>query len=321
MRKHVLTVVVAALATIVLTGLREPASADAKRFRAFVYPDRTHPEMSVVVEDFRVNETVWDLGGVQYLWVRGAAGNFKVPLSDVSQIEVLKFVGLTQVDWARYDVKVTEIEPDVVHYGTMDVRVLRGIADGEAWYYYPATQRDRGTRLWRIVVGPDRIAPTLPPGGPEAVESPVPVAPAPEPAPAPAPAPRSGETDEDVFGRMSVDELNAANPLADVFFDFDRAGIRPDGEAALQRNVAWLERWPSVIVRIEGYADPRGTQEYNVELGQRRAEAARSTLISMGVPAQRIVMVSRGPSQAFCAEATEECWARNRRAHFVITAK
>ena len=117
MRKHVPAVVVVALATIVLAGLWEPASADAKRFRAFVYPDRGRPETSVVVEDFRVNETVWDLGGVQYLWVRGAAGSFRMPLSDVSQIEVVKFVGLTQMDWVRYDVKVSGIDPSVVHFG------------------------------------------------------------------------------------------------------------------------------------------------------------------------------------------------------------
>lgn len=314
MRKHVPAVVVVALATIFLAGLWEPASADAKRLRAFVYPDRGRPEMSVVVDDFRVNETVWDLGGVQYVWVRGPAGSFKVPLENVSQIEVLKFVGLTQMDWARFDVKVTEHNPDVVHFGTMDIRVLRGQAGDEAWYLYPATMKDRGTNLWRIVIGPDRVPPTIPWEEPKAAEAPVPVA-------MPAPAAPSGESDEDLFARMSLDELNASNPLADVFFDYDKADIRLDAEETLRRNAAWLQRWQSVMVRIEGYADPRGTQEYNVELGQRRAEMTRSVLLSMGIPSSRIVMVSRGESQAFCAEETEECWARNRRSHFVITAK
>jgi peptidoglycan-associated lipoprotein len=97
--------------------------------------------------------------------------------------------------------------------------------------------------------------------------------------------------------------------------------VRADGEEVLQRNAAWLKRWTSTTVRVEGYADPRGTQEYNVELGQRRANAAREYLLSLGIPPARIDMMSRGPSQAFCGDATEACWARNRRAHFIITAK
>ena len=315
MRKHVPAVVVVALATIVLAGLWEPASADAKRFRAFVYPDRGRPETSVVVEDFRVNETVWDLGGVQYLWVRGAAGSFRMPLSDVGQIEVVKFVGLTQMDWVRYEVKVSGIDPSVVHFGTMDIRVLRGIADGVEWYYYPATLKDRGTKLWRIVVGEGRIPPTLPAEQPGPPEQPVGIT---QPVPAPVPP---VDSEEALFARMSLEELNARNPLGDVFFDFDMENIRPDGEATLQRNAAWLQRWTSTVIRIDGYADPRGTQEYNLDLGQRRAGAARDFLVSLGIPAGRISEVSRGESQAFCAESTEECWARNRRAHFVLTAK
>lgn len=316
MRKHVAAVVVVALATIVLAGfLWEPASADAKRFRAFVYPDRTQPDFSVVVDDFRVNETIWDSGGVQYLWVRGQAGNFKVPLADVSQIEMIRRVGITQMDWVRYDVKVTEHEPGVVHTGTMDFRVMRGIADGEPWYYYPATVKDRGTKFWRIVFGDTAIEPTLPREAPAAVEAPVAVV---EP---PAPARPAAPSEDDLFARMSLDDLNAQHPLTDVFYDFDKYEIRPDGQEALRHNVAWLNRWPSTQIRIEGYADPRGTQEYNVELGQQRADAARQFLLSAGIAASRIVMMSRGPSQAFCGERTEECWARNRRAHFVITAK
>ncbi len=319
MRKQApVVVVVLALLAVVVAGLWwAPASADAKRFRAYVYPDRTQPETSVVVEDFRVNETVWDYGGVHYLWLHGPAGAFKVPLSDVDQIEVIKFVGLTQVDWARYDVKVTETEAGVVHFGTIDIRVLRGMADGEAWYYYPATLKDRGTRLWRIVVNGDRRPPTIPWEEPKAPE-PVPVA---MPAPVPPPAAPGAPTEEELFARMSLDELNAQHPLGDVFFDFDKDDVRADGEEVLQRNAAWLQRWASTTVRVEGYADPRGTQEYNVELGQRRANAAREYLLSLGIPASRIDMVSRGPSQAFCGEATEACWARNRRAHFIITAK
>jgi peptidoglycan-associated lipoprotein len=317
MKKHVLAVVVVALVAVVIAGLNQPASADANRFRAFVYPDRTQPDLAVVVDDFRVNETIWDYGGVQYLWIHGPAGNFKVALGDVSQIEVVKYLGPTQAqaDWMRYEVKVSGKEPGVVHTGTMDIRVYRGVADGAAWYYYPATQKDRGRGFWRITFGPDRIDPTLPREEPKPEAVPVAIVPPPA-----APAPRK-DTEEDIFARMSLQELNAQAPLSDIFYDFDKSAVRPDGEAVLQRNLAWLKRWTSTQIQIEGYADPRGTQEYNVGLGQRRAEAARQFLVAAGIPASRLTMVSRGPSQVFCAEHTEECWARNRRAHFVITAK
>lgn len=317
MRKHLLVVAVVAFVAIVVAGPWAPTSADAKRFRAFVYPDRSAPETSIVVEDFRVNETVWDEGGVQYLWVRGPAGSVKLPLSDISQIEVLKFVGLTQVDWARYDVKVTKRDPAMVHYGTLEIRVLRGVADGNAWYYYPATLKDRGTKFWRIVVNDDRLDPTVP------LEEPVAETPLPEPEPMPMPAPARAAVPAPAseFEDLSLEELNARLPLGDVFFDFDQDAIRPDGEEMLARNADWLKRFPSTVVRVEGYADPRGTQEYNVELGERRAVAVREYLIGLGVPSTRLTVASRGAAQAFCAEATEACWARNRRSHFVITAK
>ena len=309
MRKHVPVIVaVVATATFVLAGLWEPASADAKRFRAFVYPDRTQPEMSVVVEDFRVNETVWDIGGVQYLWVHGPAGNFKVPFKDVSQIEMVKFVGLTQVDWARYEVKVSETDADIVHFGTLDIRVMLGIADGEAWYFYPATHKDRGTRFCRIVLGDASVEPTIPcmapPPAPPA-EVPPPMAPPPPPMPPPVAEPEGPNEDE----------------LLDAFFDFDLYNIRPDAEDALARNAEFLKRWPNVVVRIDGYADERGTVDYNAGLGYERATAARDYLIGLGVPASRISVSSKGESEEFCPEATEACWQRNRRAHFVIIAK
>jgi peptidoglycan-associated lipoprotein len=314
MRKHVPVVIVVALATFVLAGLWEPTSADAKRIRAYVYPDRAKPEASLVIEDFSVNETIWDEGGVHYLWVHGKDGNFKVPLAEISQIEVLKYVTRFQTDWVRYEVKVTEKEPGIVHTGTVDIRVLRGIADGEDWYYYPATLQDRGMSLWRITLE-ERVPPTIPNEAPKLPEPPVAFI------PPPPPAKPAADSDDDLFARMSLDELNARNLLADVFFDFDKDNIGPDGEATLQRNAAVLKRWPTTVVRIDGYADPRGTNEYNADLGERRANAARQYLLSVGIAANRISAVSIGESQAFCSEQTEACWARNRRGHFVFTAK
>jgi peptidoglycan-associated lipoprotein len=315
MKKHVSVVAVVALATVVLAGIWVlPGSADANRYRVFVYPDRTRPEAAVVVEDFRVNETVWAEGGVQYLWVRGPAGSFKVFFSELGQIEVIKFVGLTQVDWARYEVKVTEKNPDIVRYGTLDVRVMRGVANGEEWYYYPAATKERGTKFWRFVVGDQSAEPTIPLGEPPAEAAAVAIVPAAPPlAPAPTPA--------TAYDRLTLDDLNAQNPLCDIFFDFDRDTVRPDSQESLKKNADWLREHPSAVVRVDGYADPRGSREYNLELAQRRAEATRRHLIALGVPANQLVVAARGAAQEFCSTPNEDCWARNRRSHFVFTAK
>jgi peptidoglycan-associated lipoprotein len=120
---------------------------------------------------------------------------------------------------------------------------------------------------------------------------------------------------------MSLDELNRQNPLDDVFFDFDKSDIRPDAEATLRRNAAWLRKWPSVAVRVDGCADPRGTNEYNFGLGMRRADVIRAFLVSQGIALDRIEVVAVGETQLVCTDQNEECWARNRRGHFLITAK
>lgn len=313
MRKTLVPVIaITAAITLAFAGGRAPVSA-AGRIRAHVYPDRSRPDVSVMVDDFKVNETVIDVGGVQFIWVRGPAGSFKVPLAEVSQIEVVRVVGPTQVDWVRYDVKVTGKDPGLVCFGTMDIRVLRGVAGGQEWYYYPATMSDRGAVFWRIVVNEEPLEPTLPA---RPASTPPPAA-----AVAPLPAPKPEPVLEPPADPLSVDDLNAQKVLGDVFFDFDKAEIRPDAEEGLERNAEWLKQWDTTTVRVEGYADVRGTQEHNVNLGQERADAARQFLIKLGIPAHRITMVSRGESQAFCDEQTERCWARNRRAHFVITSK
>ena len=315
MRKHVLAVVTVAIATIVLAGmLLVPASADAKRFRAFVYPDRANPSMSVTIDDFRVNETVWDEGGVQYIWVHGPAGSFQMFFKDIQQIEVTKYLGLTLVDWVKYEVKVTGSDQRVIT-GTLDLRVMRGLATGVPWYSYPATQRDKGSQMWRVVIADDRLPPTIPWEEPRKEPEPEPVAMVMPPPPPPAPEP------EDPFGGLSLDELNAKGLLKDVFFDFDMSLLRPDGERALEQNLAFLKEYPSVVVRVEGYADPRGTNEYNLELGERRASRAAEYLLQHGIAAERLQIVSKGKSQQVCIDATEACWSQNRRTHLTIIAK
>jgi len=104
-----------------------------------------------------------------------------------------------------------------------------------------------------------------------------------------------------------------------VFFDFDRYDIKDEGRATLQRQAAWLKKYPSVSVQIEGHCDERGTREYNLALGSRRATAAKDYLISLGVEAGRITTISYGKEKPVCVESNESCWAQNRRAVSVIT--
>jgi peptidoglycan-associated lipoprotein len=128
-------------------------------------------------------------------------------------------------------------------------------------------------------------------------------------------------TEAEVFARKSVEQLNAEKPLDDVFFDLDKASMRDDAKPALQKDADWLKKWTSVVVMLEGHCDARGSSEYNLGLGNRRANAVKDYLTSLGVPASRVTVVSKGKEQPFCTEANEGCWQQNRRGHFVITAK
>jgi peptidoglycan-associated lipoprotein len=162
--------------------------------------------------------------------------------------------------------------------------------------------------------------PPPPPAPPVAVAPPPPPPPPPPPAPAPPPAPRP-LTEEEVFARKTVDQLNAEMPLGDVHFVFDQSTIRDEDRAVLQRNADYLRRWTSVRVSVEGHADARGTNEYNLALGDRRANAVKTYLVGLGIAGDRLTVVSKGEESPLCTEMTEDCYARNRRGHFVITAK
>jgi peptidoglycan-associated lipoprotein len=116
-------------------------------------------------------------------------------------------------------------------------------------------------------------------------------------------------------------ELNAEKPLGDVYFDLDSSMIRDDARAPLQRNADWLKRWTSTQITVEGHCDSRGSAEYNLALGTRRATAVKDYLVSLGVPEGRILVVTKGKEQPVCTEENESCWQQNRRGHFVITAK
>jgi peptidoglycan-associated lipoprotein len=128
-------------------------------------------------------------------------------------------------------------------------------------------------------------------------------------------------TEEEIFARKTVDQLNAEMPLADVMFDLDQSMIRDSERGTLQRNADYLRKWNSVRVSIEGHADSRGTNEYNLALGERRANAVREYLVGLGITGDRLVVVSKGEEAPVCTEEAESCWSRNRRGHFVITGK
>jgi peptidoglycan-associated lipoprotein len=124
-----------------------------------------------------------------------------------------------------------------------------------------------------------------------------------------------------LFARKTLEQLNAERPLGDVFFDYDQSTIRDEGRGVLQKNAEWMKRWQGTRIAVEGHCDSRGSSEYNLALGSRRAAAVRDYLVSLGIPASRIEVISKGKEQPFCTQETEECWQQNRRGHFVITAK
>jgi len=107
-----------------------------------------------------------------------------------------------------------------------------------------------------------------------------------------------------------------------VHFDYDQSTLRDDARAALSKNADWLKiSYNTAVIEVEGHCDNRGTDQYNLALGERRARAAMEYLQSLGIPANRLKMVSYGEERPQCSEDTESCWQRNRRAHFRIDAK
>jgi peptidoglycan-associated lipoprotein len=120
---------------------------------------------------------------------------------------------------------------------------------------------------------------------------------------------------------MDVASLDRVGMLADIHFDFDNADIREGDRAVMAKNAELLEKYDSLMVTVEGHCDERGTVEYNLALGERRARATHDYLADLGVGAGRLRTVSYGKEVPLCGEHTEECWQRNRRAHVRITGK
>ena len=151
-----------------------------------------------------------------------------------------------------------------------------------------------------------------------------PIAPA-TPPPAPPPSTRPEVPRQvDEYGRlktMGTDEIDRMGLLADIHFDYDKADIREGDRAILNKNAEVLKKFDFLRVTVEGHCDERGTVEYNLALGERRARAAYDYLVSLGVTADRLKTVSYGKEIQVCSESTEDCWARNRRAKFTVTGK
>ena len=146
-----------------------------------------------------------------------------------------------------------------------------------------------------------------PPAPPEPVREPAVVPPEPVPS--------------DTIASASLDDLNRSAPLKPAFFDYDSSELTAAAQAALNENATELKRYATWTVTIEGHCDERGTAEYNLALGERRAVAARAYLVSLGISADRLRTVSYGKEFPFDPGHDEGAYMKNRRAHFVITSK
>ena|SRR5215813_1311249 len=124
-----------------------------------------------------------------------------------------------------------------------------------------------------------------------------------------------------VASRPRPAEFRPESSLKDIHFDFDRSAIRPLDASVLVQNANWMKANPNDLILIEGHADERGTNEYNLALGDRRARATKDYLVAQGVRASRVSILSYGEERPVCIEHNEGCWAQNRRAHFLVKAQ
>lgn len=125
--------------------------------------------------------------------------------------------------------------------------------------------------------------------------------------PPPPPPPPPTVSDEDLFARN----------IKDIYFDYDKADVRADQQGSVQADIQFLSQHANINFTIEGHCDERGSTEYNLALGDRRANAVKESLVGAGISASRINTVSYGKERPFCAESNEACWQQNRRGHFV----
>ena len=167
---------------------------------------------------------------------------------------------------------------------------------------------------------PPVARPTVPPpaGDASGTGNRPPAPPTPVNEPQPVPVEPSGA---DTLNARDLDDLNKNSPFQPLFFGLDQSEVSAEGQQVLQANADIMKKYASWVITIEGHADERGTAEYNLALGERRALAARDYLLSLGIPADRLRTVSYGKEFPFDPARTEEAYAKNRRAHFVVTSK
>jgi peptidoglycan-associated lipoprotein len=168
-----------------------------------------------------------------------------------------------------------------------------------------------------------RQAPITPPPRPTVVAPPAVTTPPPAPTQRveeALPVPPQPLADDGVASR-SLDDLNRESPFRPAFFGLDSADLDDEGRAVVTANAELMKRYPSWVITIEGHCDERGTPEYNLALGERRAVAVKTYLVSLGVAPDRLRTISYGKEFPFDAGHTDAAWSKNRRAHFVITAK
>jgi peptidoglycan-associated lipoprotein len=149
-----------------------------------------------------------------------------------------------------------------------------------------------------------------------AARPPAPPEPVPETAPIP---PEPGITNDPLAG--DLDAINKNSPFQPVLFPLDSFEVDGSGQQALDNNAAILKKYPTWVITIEGHCDERGTAEYNLALGEKRALAAKTYMVSLGIPADRLRTVSYGKEFPFDPGHSEGAWSKNRRAHFVVTSK
>lgn len=162
-------------------------------------------------------------------------------------------------------------------------------------------------------------APSPPASAPASVATtPAPQAPTPQvtmpvtPKPAITPAPPP------TLQPLAPKEFAATDALKDIHFDFDKYNIRPGDAKILEENAGWMKANPTQLILIEGHADDRGTNEYNLALGERRAKSTMNYLATLGILPKRFTNISYGEERPLCTEKNEKCWSKNRHAHFLV---
>jgi len=128
-------------------------------------------------------------------------------------------------------------------------------------------------------------------------------------------------SEEELFMKKTLDQINQERNLRMIRFDYDKYFIRDEAKPVLEANAAWLKKYRTVKILVEGHCDERGTEEYNLALGEKRAKSAMDYLVSLGIPADRLKIISYGKSQPLDMGKDEAAWANNRRAQFLVIEK